>query len=133
MRVHAFINLALIHCLLTYQWRLSLLAARLHDELRTTLTSKRRPEPLCPNPQTVPSRIERGRIADDEDLRMARDTAILLDTHASGLVSRRVQPFARRRRRDASRPDHGAARNAFVTDHDGCLVNRFDRLPGAHL
>src|SRR5262245_64626473 len=77
--------------------------------------------------------IKRGRVADDEDLRMARHTTILLDPHASGLVSWRAQPFACGRGRDAGRPNHSAARDAFVADHDACLVNRFDRLPKEQL
>src|SRR5262249_31300824 len=77
--------------------------------------------------------IERGRVADDEDLWIARHTAIWLHAYASGPVGRRLQPGARWRRRDASGPDDGAARNAFVPNDDVRLVNRFHGLSGAHL
>src|SRR4029450_9827838 len=64
---------------------------------------------------------------------MAWHTAIWLHAHASGLVGRCLQPCARRRRRDASRPDDGAASNAFVPNDHMRLVDLFDTLSSAHL
>jgi hypothetical protein len=49
--------------------------------------------------------IERGRIADYEDLRMNRHTAIAVDTHASSPVGRYVQPLGSGRRHNAGCPD----------------------------
>src|SRR5580704_311535 len=57
---------------------------------------------------------------------MARHTAVAIDTHPSGPVRRRVQPFGCRGRRNARCPDYGAARDAFITYNDACFVNCVD-------
>src|SRR5262249_29917650 len=77
--------------------------------------------------------IERGGVADDEDLGMARHAAIPLDPHTSGPVGRRIQPFARGRRRDPGSPDNAAAWNSLVAYDYRFFVNRLDGLSGTHL
>src|SRR5262249_31299048 len=87
---------------------------------------------LCDARQRLPVLIKRGSIADNEDLWMSWNTAVLRNSDPPGLVGRRVQPFAGRRRGDSGCPDRRAARNGFITDYHVCLVNRLDGLAEPH-
>src|SRR6266480_2210374 len=70
--------------------------------------------------------IERGRIADHENFRMIWNSKIGLDTHATGAIGLRPQPFSSRRRCDTGRPDHGLARNSLLSDNDSFAVDLLD-------
>ena len=55
------------------------------------------------------------------------------DAYPPGAIRRRVQPFARRRRRDTRGPDHGLARDALAADDDTVIVDPVGALSQSHL
>src|SRR5499425_101755 len=59
--------------------------------------------------------IERGRIPDDEDLRVARHADIRLDANAARAIRRRLQPLAGGRGGHPRGPDHSLAHDALTT------------------
>src|SRR5947207_5536124 len=72
--------------------------------------------------------IERGRIADHENLRMIWNSKIGLNTHATSAIRFGTQPFSSRRRCDTGRPDDRFACYALAPEGDPFAVDLFDRF-----
>jgi hypothetical protein len=73
--------------------------------------------------------IERGRVADRENLRMIRHGKIALNAQAAGTISCSSQPLAHRRRCDARGPNHGLAEDPLAGNDYSIGVDLIDRMP----
>ena len=73
------------------------------------------------------------RIADDEDLRLARHGQVGADLNAAGPVVIGRQPFGGRRCEDARRPEHRARRHPVAADLHPGRVDVLDPRPGSDL
>src|SRR2546422_8033147 len=67
--------------------------------------------------------IERRRVTDHEDLRMAWHAEIRLDTHAPRPIRLRLEPLAGGRRRHPRRPDDRPAGDALARHDDAVDVD----------
>src|ERR1700722_3868169 len=76
--------------------------------------------------------LERGKIADDENLRMTRNTQVGLDKDASRAIHRRAQFLAQRRSRHSSGPQNDRRFHACVAHGNSAGLNLRDHGIGEH-
>src|SRR5262249_53831851 len=88
---------------------------------------------LCNPGQRSSTLLEGRRVADHEDLWMTGHGEIRLDADPAGAVRRRLEPLARRRRRDAGGPDHGPGRDALAAHQAATGVDTVNAATEPHL
>ena len=83
--------------------------------------------------QRLPVLLNRCRIADDKNFRMASHAAIRLHLDAPGAIGLHTQPFSRRGRRDSGGPDHCLACDSLASHDHTLVVNFINAVAQAHL
>jgi len=108
---------------------------------RTSIAAQPRVDDLPRMPPRLLGRIadagdrpgQHRRIADREDLRVARHAEVVPDLYPAGLVCLDAQPFRRRRGQHPGRPDHRVRLDRTVSCVDTIRMHRGDRCPQPHV
>ena len=77
--------------------------------------------------------VQRGQVADHEQLRVSGQVELRFDRHAAGAIERDAERTRQRRGRDAGRPDHRARVEPRVAHRDAAIVDGGDARVGPHL